>query len=191
MCKVDINRNSFPNYRRLKIGRLVPLRKGEPVLKSLRGLCMLTCLRGWSTLPWLCRVETVSRLKSRTCWSMDKLSTCGDTGPAEVWEAELTYLLSPYSPLHRPHRTKGGHSAPPRVRCMHTPSITINLRIRNTMHTHPQHAQNQCHQYPERGYRKSKTKQTYSESKYSKQQGLNQTHHKVNKSETSSSVGTL
>lgn len=66
----------------------------------------------------LCRVDAVNRLQSRTCRSMDKLSTCSDTRPAEVRGAELTHSSPP------PHRTKGGHFLllPEPVVCTHRPS---------------------------------------------------------------------
>lgn len=94
-------------------------------------------------------------------------------------------------PPPSPQNKGRSFSAPPRVRGTHMPSITINSRIRNTTWTHPQHAQNQCHQYPEQGYQKSKTKQTYSKSKYSKLQDWSQTHYKVNEFKASSSTGSL
>ena len=121
-----------------------------------------------------------------TCRSADKPSTCRGTRPA-VAEEQSQPLPSPIPAEQRAVIFCSSQSQ----MHAHTPSITINSRNWNTTQTHQQHAQNQYHQYPERGYQKSKTKQTYSKSKYSKQQGSSQTHYKVNKSKTSSGTGRL
>lgn len=123
-----------------------------------------------------------SRLQSYTCRLTDKPSICGGTRP------DVQRIRAGPVPPPSPQNKGRSFPAPPRVRDMHTPSITINSRIWNTTQTDPQHAQNQCCQYPERGHRKSNTKQTYSKSKYSKQQGSSQTYYKVNTFKTSSST---
>lgn len=158
----------------------------EPVLKILNGLCVRSCLWGWSNPPLTRREETV-------CTDHNLAPAGQQINPpyaealAQLWRRSRASPFPPPSPQNKGR----SFSAPPRVRCTHTPSITINSRNWNTTQTHPQHAQNQCHQYPERAYQKCKTKQTYSKSKYSKQQGSSQTHYKVNTSKTSSSTGRL
>lgn len=141
---------------------------------------------GDQILPSPCREETV-------CTDRNHAPAGQQISPPYAEALTQLWRRSRASPFPPPSLQNKGRSfsAPPRVRCTHMPSITINSRNWNTTQTHPQHAQNQCHQYPERGYRKSKTKQTYSKSKYSKQQGSSQTHYKVNKSKTSSSVWCL